>query len=186
MPRVHKKVTLLTAGLFKYAWPFSGGHQELKGSNQTHYKHRGILIKPYTFPLIRFVVFHNLNTLSDYSTKRSITLKQFVDNSRWIVWVCLPILWGWCLKGLKVTELISRTSKKEEHWKLSKNVQWVIALEFSLVKLPATDRLLFKKPLKTWFSVLQNEKKQLQKQTLRQQIFHVFLPNFIVQLFLNY
>ena len=120
VPRVHKKVTLLTAGLFKYAWPFSGGHQELKGSNQTHYKHRGILIKPYTFPLIRFVVFHNLNTLSDYSTKRSITLKQFVDNSRWIVWVCLPILWGWCLKGLKVTELISRTSKEEEHWKLSK------------------------------------------------------------------
>ena len=32
-------------------------------------------------------------------TKRSNTLKQLVDNSRWIVWVFSTILWGWRLKG---------------------------------------------------------------------------------------
>ena len=86
MPRVHKKVTLLTAGLFKYAWPFSGGHQELKGSNQTHYKHWGILIKPYTFALIRFVVFHNLTLWAttpqngqSHSNNSSITVGELFE-----------------------------------------------------------------------------------------------------------
>ena len=39
------------------------------------------------------------NPLSASPTKLSNTLKQFVGNSRRSVWVCLTILWGWCLKG---------------------------------------------------------------------------------------
>ena len=40
-----------------------------------------------------------LNTLSVNPTKWSNTRKEFVGNSRQIVWVCLTILWGWHLKG---------------------------------------------------------------------------------------
>ena len=40
-----------------------------------------------------------INPLSANPTKWSNTLKQFVGESRWIVWVCLTILWGWRLKG---------------------------------------------------------------------------------------
>ena len=32
-------------------------------------------------------------------TKWSNALKQLIGNSRRIVWVCLTILWGWCLKS---------------------------------------------------------------------------------------
>ena len=39
-----------------------------------------------------------LNPLSANPTKRSNTLKQFVDCCRRIVWVCLTILWGWHLR----------------------------------------------------------------------------------------
>ena len=39
------------------------------------------------------------NLLSTNSTKWSNALKQFVDCCRWIVWVCLTILWGWYSKG---------------------------------------------------------------------------------------
>ena len=38
------------------------------------------------------------NILSANPTKWSVTLKQFVGNSRRIVLVCLAILWGWSLK----------------------------------------------------------------------------------------
>ena len=38
--------------------------------------------------------------LQEPTQKWSNTLKQFVGNSRRIVWVCLSILWGWILKGL--------------------------------------------------------------------------------------
>ena len=38
--------------------------------------------------------------LSANPTKWSNTLKQFLSNSRRIVWVCLTILWGWRFKGL--------------------------------------------------------------------------------------
>ena len=41
----------------------------------------------------------NFNPLSANFTKWSNTLKHFVGNSRRIVWVCLNILWDWCLKG---------------------------------------------------------------------------------------
>ena len=37
----------------------------------------------------------SFNPLSANPTKWPNTLKQFVGN----VWVCLTILWGWCLKG---------------------------------------------------------------------------------------
>ena len=43
-----------------------------------------------------------LNSLSANPTKWSSTLKQFVGNSRRIVWVCLTILWGWRLKGYSI------------------------------------------------------------------------------------
>ena len=39
------------------------------------------------------------NPLSANPTKWSNTIKQFVSNSRRIVWVCLTILCGCCLKG---------------------------------------------------------------------------------------
>ena len=39
-----------------------------------------------------------LNPLRAIPTKWSNTLKQFVDNSQWIGWVCLTILWSWRLK----------------------------------------------------------------------------------------
>ena len=41
----------------------------------------------------------SLKPLSANHTKWSNTHKQFVGNSRRIVWVCLTILWRWCLKG---------------------------------------------------------------------------------------
>ena len=40
-----------------------------------------------------------LNALSAKPTKWPNTLKQFVGNSRRIVWVYLTILWDWRLKG---------------------------------------------------------------------------------------
>ena len=43
------------------------------------------------------------NSLISNPTKWSNTLKQFVGNSRRIIWVCLAILWGWHLKGLDVS-----------------------------------------------------------------------------------
>ena len=43
--------------------------------------------------------FSDVNSLSTNPTKWSNTFKQFIGNSRRIVWVCLTILWGWCLKG---------------------------------------------------------------------------------------
>ena len=42
-----------------------------------------------------------LNSLSANSTKWSTILKQFVNSSRRIVWVCLTILWGWRVKCFK-------------------------------------------------------------------------------------
>ena len=42
-----------------------------------------------------------LNLSSANTTKWPNTLKQFVGNSRRIVWVCLIIFWGLALKGLK-------------------------------------------------------------------------------------
>ena len=39
------------------------------------------------------------NPLSANPTKWSNTLKPFVDSCRRIVWVCLAILWGWCLNS---------------------------------------------------------------------------------------
>ena len=51
---------------------------------------------------IRFVSTWNkrkVNPLSANPTKWSNTLKQFVGNSRRIVWVCLTILWGWRFKS---------------------------------------------------------------------------------------
>ena len=40
-----------------------------------------------------------IGPLSANPAKLLIILKQFVGNSRRIVWVCLTILWGWCLKS---------------------------------------------------------------------------------------
>ena len=45
------------------------------------------------------------NPLSANLTKWSDTFKQFVSNSRRIVWVCLTILWGCRVKGL--TDIVS-------------------------------------------------------------------------------
>ena len=47
----------------------------------------------------KFTLIVVLNPLSANPTKWSVTLKQFVGNSRQIAWVCLTILWGWRLKG---------------------------------------------------------------------------------------
>ena len=52
-----------------------------------------------------------LNPLSADPTKWSNTLKQFVDKSRLIVWVCLTILWGWRLR-VKTANLHDPVSKK--------------------------------------------------------------------------
>ena len=38
-----------------------------------------------------------VRSLSANPTKWTNTLKQFVDFCRQIVWLCLTILWGWCL-----------------------------------------------------------------------------------------
>ena len=40
-----------------------------------------------------------INTLRANPTKWPNTLKQFVGNSRRIVWLCLIIFGGWRLKG---------------------------------------------------------------------------------------
>ena len=50
--------------------------------------------------------------LSANPTEWSNTLKQFVGKSRWIVWECLTILWGWRLKGWEI--LFQFT----DHWML--------------------------------------------------------------------
>ena len=39
-----------------------------------------------------------VNSLSVNPKKWSNTVKQFVRSRRRTVWVCLVILWGWCLK----------------------------------------------------------------------------------------
>ena len=39
-----------------------------------------------------------LNPLSANPTKWSNILKKFVGKTQQIVWVCLTISWGWCLK----------------------------------------------------------------------------------------
>ena len=49
--------------------------------------------------LVLLLVRIEFNPLGANPTKWSNTLKQFVSNSRRIVWVCLIILWGWRLKG---------------------------------------------------------------------------------------
>ena len=53
--------------------------------------------------LVRNVLFNvgiqMFNPLSVSPSKWSNTLKQFIGNSRRIVWVCLTILWVWRLKG---------------------------------------------------------------------------------------
>ena len=40
-----------------------------------------------------------VNNLSSKTTKWAKTLKHFLGYCRRIVWVCLTILWDWCLKG---------------------------------------------------------------------------------------
>ena len=46
-----------------------------------------------------WVILSQFNPLSANPTKWSNTLQQFVGSSGRIVWVCLPILWSWRLKG---------------------------------------------------------------------------------------
>ena len=61
-----------------------------------------ILLPSCSFQKIIFKQFKCLllfNPLSTFPTKWWNTLKQFVVNSKRIVWVCLTILWGWRLKG---------------------------------------------------------------------------------------
>ena len=53
----------------------------------------------------------HFNLLSANPSKCSNTLKQFVGNSRQIVWVCLTILWGWHLKGWNLATFAARFSK---------------------------------------------------------------------------
>ena len=52
-----------------------------------------------------------LNPLCTNPTKWSETLKQFVSKSPQIVWVCLTILSGWCLRVK--TQLERKTSEKD-------------------------------------------------------------------------
>ena len=44
----------------------------------------------------------HFNPLNAIITKWWNTLKQFVGNNWRVVWVCLPILWGWHLKGYPI------------------------------------------------------------------------------------
>ena len=43
----------------------------------------------------------HVNPLSANLTKWLNTFKQFVGFYRRVVWVCLTILWGWCVKALE-------------------------------------------------------------------------------------
>ena len=49
--------------------------------------------------LVSILGWNCVNPLNSNPTKWSNTLKHFLGKSRWIVWVCLTILWGWRLKG---------------------------------------------------------------------------------------
>ena len=74
---------------------------QLKLSTKMLQKSKGDSFNPSFKNLI---IFHYLpciciNPLNANPTKWSNKLKQFVGNSRLIVWVCLTILWGWHLKG---------------------------------------------------------------------------------------
>ena len=74
---------------------------QLKLSTKMLQKSKGDSLNPSFKNLI---IFHYLpciciNPLNANPTKWSNKLKQFVGNSRLIVWVCLTILWGWHLKG---------------------------------------------------------------------------------------
>ena len=74
---------------------------QLKLSTKMLQKSKGDSFNPSFKNLI---IFHYLpciciNPLNTNPTKWSNKLKQFVGNSRLIVWVCLTILWGWHLKG---------------------------------------------------------------------------------------
>ena len=59
----------------------------------------------------------SVNSLSANPTKRSNTLKQFVGNSRQIVWVCLTILCGWRLKvSLSKTHSLTKINKYDKNF----------------------------------------------------------------------
>ena len=62
-----------------------------------------------------------LSPLSASPTKWSNTFKQFVGKSRQIVWLCLTILWGWCLKVAPATFLLlCFVCLKEHFWSKKK------------------------------------------------------------------
>ena len=66
-----------------------------------------------------WVILSQFNPLSANPTKWSNTLQQFVGNSGRIVWVCLPILWSWRLKGLHALishSVVILTLLNPENW----------------------------------------------------------------------
>ena len=52
---------------------------------------------------LKYCQYLSFNPLSANPTKWSNTLKQFVGNCQWIVWVNLTILWGKRLKGSEIS-----------------------------------------------------------------------------------
>ena len=83
-------------------------------------------------------------------TKWSNTLKQFIGNSQWIVWVCLTIVWGWRLKGWSSLAYsfwsILKNHFEHENFFLSVNNQLRSAVSHSI---PYFD---FTTPLHPWHS----------------------------------
>ena len=57
------------------------------------------------------------NHLTANSTKWSNTLRQFVGCCRWIVWVCLTILWGWRLIHGTAVKMQNSVSSFIKQWK---------------------------------------------------------------------
>ena len=74
------------------------------------------------------------NPLNANPTKWSNTLKQFVSNSQWIVWVCLTILLGWRLADSEVF----KTIRVLETW--AKPSKWILIV----IKLQALCLQLWK------------------------------------------
>ena len=81
-----------------------------------HHNTRGFLMSSGGIKVIsgmKWVEWLQVNPLSTNSTKWSNTLKQFVGNSQWIVWVCLTILWGWRLKATKTVTVYRKREARQ-------------------------------------------------------------------------
>ena len=83
--------------------------------------------------------------LADFGNGQTHSIKQFVGCYQQIVWVCLTILWSWCLKGKPlITQPISC------HWSLLYPLKTSKNLWYSVFRA-------YRKRLLTWNGLIVDE-----------------------------